>query len=340
MNAQTWAKKFRARLLEPGLVSYNDVGCGVAFVSKATIDRCINSFVGRPVVVRHTKTSPANMKDVGHGYVTAVEYDQTDGWWYGVGVVDTDEAVKRINEWGFGSVGYAVKKTGRGGEHHAIPYDEEILEFSGEHLAIVDRPRYEGATIRLNSKTKPKMNLFKWVKKAASRSNAPEAPVVAPTAAPQAAPTETPEQKTARENAVASEEITGETELEIPTGEGDTTEKVTLNDLIADRQNARAGVSPDAEIEVDGKAVKVSDLVAGFKANSAPTETPDQKLARENAAKPAAPAVKKGTFFKVLMNAANKPAALEGAPAKPDSLMDRCNRGAELYGSAKLAGKN
>lgn len=324
-------------------MSYEDSGCGVALLSKETIDRCINSFVGRPVTVRHTKTTPGNMKEVGHGYVTAVEYDPSDGWWYGVGVVDTDEAARKINEWGFGSVGYGVNRSGRGGEYHAIKYDEEILDFSGEHLAIVDRPRYEGATIRLNSK-KTKMNLFKWVKKSvASRANASEQTDAEKAAAVQAADKlKADAEKTARENAQSTaEDISGDTELEIPTRENGKTVKVKVADLV-EAYNGREDVDPAAEIDVDGKPVAIGALVDAYRANAKTKvnggegDDEDEKKKENAELEEAAAKAKenaKPNHFRVLLNASQRGQMPDQPLSSPDTLTDRIARGAARYGT-------
>lgn len=171
-NAKTWANKFRARLLEPGLVSYEDQGCGKALLTKQTIDNYIRTFIGRPLILSrnaadrptytHDTITPENMEEKADGYISDVEYDPTDGWWYAIGIVYNEEAKEAIREIGLVSCAYVPTETGPGGDHHNIPYFEEILAFEGEHLAIVKTPRYETATIRLNSKTKPTNTMFKW----------------------------------------------------------------------------------------------------------------------------------------------------------------------------------
>lgn len=352
LNATTWARKFNARLLEPGLVSYEDQGCGKALLRKETIDRCIESFVGRPVVCKvnakgvlvHEKTSPENMKTVGHGYITEVYYNAADGWYYGRGVVDTDEAARAISKSGFGSVGYRVNDAGPGGSWHNIGYEEEILEFSGEHLAIVSNPRYEEATIRLNSKTKTHMNVFKWIKKA-SRENAggddaakqaAAAKLAADKAAADAAA------KLQRENAAAPEEISGETELELEGGA-----KVTIAQLVEayNAKGAEAGDLPDdATIAINGKDVTVAELVESHrklnaadddesKAKEKADKDAEEKKKRENAAA----AIGK-SHFKVLLSAGDGPKRTN-APKFFGTREERLNAGKAEYGTT-VAGKN
>ena len=345
-NAKAWARKFEARLLEPGIISYEDMGCGKAYLTRETIENSAHTFIGRPLILtpklRHKKVAPKDLEKEARGYITDT-YWGPDGWLWAKGICHDDEAKEAINRVGFCSCAYDVVRAGTGGEYHAIPYHEEILEFSGEHLAIVDKPRYEGATIRLNSKTKNTMNPIKWIKKIASRQNATEAPA-APAAAAPAAPA-----KIEQVENTQAEEITGATELEIPTRENGKTEKVTLETLVEAYNARNDGISAEDSVEVDGKPVVVSELIAGYKANA--METDEEKTKRENSEKEkedeekknkknAAPAAPQ--HFKVLLNARNSMPVLGTANASPDDIMSRVNRGSERYGSSKPAvhGKN
>lgn len=345
-NAKTWARKFEARLLEPGIVSYEDSGCGKAFLTKEDIDASIHTFIGRPLILtpklRHKRVTPADLERDARGYITETFYNPADGWFWCRGICSDDEAKAAIDRVGFCSCAYEVEQVGPGGEYHAIPYHERIVKFSGEHLAIVDRPRYEGATIRLNSKPTT-TTMIKWIKKLASRSNSAEAPA-APAAAPAAAasPAAAPAAPApdVKENSVA-DEISDTTEFEIPGATAGTTEKVTLGELIADRRHN--AINPEDSLEVDGKSVPVSEIIAGYKANATKANAEDEdddekkKKAKENAAPaaptaaPAAPAAPK--HFKVLMNARDNGFAQEGPKQAPDDLQSRCNRGANRYGT-------
>jgi hypothetical protein len=362
-NAKTWARPFTARLLEPGIVSYEDRGCGIALLRKETIDRDIHSFIGRPItyatndrgrpVHPREKTTPENMKAQSHGYVTEVYYNAADGWWYGRGVCDTDEAASAINRVGFCSVGYEVTRTGPGGVWHDIKYAEEILGFSGEHLAIVARPRYEEATIRLNAKNnKPNTIMFKFWKKSASskpsEANAANAAAADSKAATTAA--------TTVENASGVSEISPDSEIEVTDTEGKAS-KVTLGALIeshASVENAKKnGVDMDADDEIrhNGKTYKVNALIEAFdkwERKNASDAAEEEAKKRENAsgkpeeeAKPAttaaAPATRengKPDHFRVLLNASTRPAP---EPARRDfnSLDERLARGARMFGSGK-----
>ena len=75
-NAKTWAKKFTARLLEPGIVSYEDCGAGVALLKKETISKYADSFVGRPLVLtndyKHKRVSPQTLEEHAEGYLSLI----------------------------------------------------------------------------------------------------------------------------------------------------------------------------------------------------------------------------------------------------------------------------
>lgn len=367
-NAKAWAKKFEARLLEPGIVSYEDSGCGKAYLTRESIAASAQSFVGRPLILtpqlKHKRVTPAQLEKEARGYVTDVYFNPDDGWFWCRGICHDDDAKDAINRVGFCSCAYEVLRVGSGGEYHAIPYDEEILEFSGEHLAIVDRPRYEGATIRLNSKPKTNTTMFKWIRsKIASRQNATEATDPATNAA-----TSNQSKENAQATppaAPAAEEIGGDTELEIPTRENGKTEKVTIANLVEVYNGRNDPINGEDQIEVDGKPVKIAELVTAFKANgkantagdhdlddeqkrknAAEKEKEDEeKKAKENAkaeadakakaaAAPAAP-----SHFKVLLNARAFGSINEGPVTGPDDMMSRVERGNQRYGSAK-PGKN
>ncbi len=349
-NAKAWARKFEARLLEPGIISYEDMGCGKAYLTRESIAASADTFVGRPLILtpklRHKKVTPKDLEENARGYISETFWG-TDGWLWCRGIVHDDEAKDAINRVGFCSCAYEVTKAGTGGEYHAIPYHEEILSFSGEHLAIVDKPRYEGAKIRLNSKTKTNIITFKWIKKLASRLNSTEAPAATAAAAPAAEAKPATETK---ENAVA-EEITGETELEIPTRENGKTEKVSVEKLVEAYNARNDGLGAEDTLEVDGKAVTVSAIIAGYKANAMPSETAEEKTKRENAEKEKDEEMKNKkngkapvSHFKVLLNARNAPVLENAGPAVgPDDIVSRVNRGADRYGSVKpaaVAGRN
>ena len=345
LNAKTWANKFRARILLPGLVSYEDQGCGLALLSHESIANSVNTFIGRPLILTpklsHKRVDPESMEREAKGYIASVFFDSSDGWWYVEGVVFDDKAKDAINKVGLVSCAYKVTKTGLGGERNAIKYHEEILQFSGEHLAIVDNPRYEGATIRLNSKqptTNTTMSLFKfWTKKPASSEGAPAAAEVV------------------KENAVAAvvpaapataTDISADSEIELTGGE-----KVTIGELIAARENSKAdGIEGEKEFVVNGKAVKLNDLVAAYNKCNADDEEKAKKKEEEKSKENSAPAAvapevvqaaaPKKDFFRILTNASVENSVVQdGVKLSAGSMAERLEKGKSSYGSAAPAAK-
>jgi hypothetical protein len=279
-NAKTWANQFKARLLEPGIISYEDCNQGVSLVSKETIDKCVKTFIGRPLILarnkydeptyRHAPIAPETMEQLADGYISDVVYDDVDGWWYAVGTVHNDDAKEAIRKVGLVSCAYDVLSIGPGGSYHNIPYSDEITSFEGEHLAIVAQPRYEKATIRLNAKlaiNKPIKHMFKWVK---TITNAL-----------------TPKPETAEQG-----ELPEGSALQI--GE----QQVPVAELVATHQrvNGKDGEPLDGASEIalaDGKRVSIDKLIASHqKLNAMEDEElkkknekeEEEKKAKENAA--------------------------------------------------------
>lgn len=157
-NDKTWPKDYECTFLEPGVASYEDVGQGVAFLSKETIDNMLPSFIGKPMVLTPSR-SHKDMRPESIGNDKAVVGLVTQAWWnaadgkYHAKFILTNDTAKEIAEQGYGvSCSFKVLNTGKGGTWHAVPYDEEITAGEFEHLALVSSPRYEDMRVLVNSK--------------------------------------------------------------------------------------------------------------------------------------------------------------------------------------------
>ena len=152
---QTWPTPYSCKLMEAGIISYEDSGAGIAYLTKQTIDKIAPSIIGRPVVVRHQKVTPENVEEVAVGYVTGVHFEPSDAWFY-VDFLITSDKVTPIDKDGCvvfkaedGQIldgisgAYDVTNTSDGGVWHDIQFDAEILDGSFTHLALVVNPRYE-----------------------------------------------------------------------------------------------------------------------------------------------------------------------------------------------------
>jgi hypothetical protein len=162
-NAKDWPSLYECRFLKDGLVSYEDSGCGINLIKKETIDRMLNSFIGKPVIQKHQEVTPGNFEDVSVGYITDLYFNSQDGWHWCKFLLINDKAKEDISKGYSVSCAYKVTKLGEGGENHAIRYENEILEGEGEHLALVPNPRYEECGVPqlvLNSKGAKYENAF------------------------------------------------------------------------------------------------------------------------------------------------------------------------------------
>jgi len=151
-NEKTWPSSYKCNFLEPGIVSYEDVGQGIALLKKESMDTWINSFKGKPVIIDHQNVSPANFKETAVGYITNVLYNSTTGWYDAEFIITDDEGHEAIKNGYSVSCSFDVKNSIGGGEWHASKYDEEITKGEGLHLALVTSPRYEDCRIVVNSK--------------------------------------------------------------------------------------------------------------------------------------------------------------------------------------------
>ncbi len=152
-NSKEWPNLFSCNFLEDGIVSYEDMEAGIAYLSNEAIERMAQSFIGKPVCIKHQKINPDNYEQLRRdgtivGNVTRVWKNPEDGWWWCDFIVDTEEGRKRVLEYKDKvSCAYTVLDTKEGGVWHNIPYDVEVLEGSFTHLALVGNPRYEDSKI-------------------------------------------------------------------------------------------------------------------------------------------------------------------------------------------------
>lgn len=316
-NAKAWGQKFKARLIEPGIISYADVKSGVGVVRKEVIDRCANSFVGRPLIIDHEHVTPETMEKKADGYISNVFYNEKDGWHWCEGVVHTDKGKEAIKRFGKVSCAYEcntapnrLKNT-----YHCIPYDFEVTNFTGEHVAIVTNPRYEEASIMLNSKSKP-MNIFKLFKKKPAVEQA--APAV-----DEGVKQEKVEETKAVENSVVSESV--EAKVDADAGEdlaGDTTVEVDGNKIeFAALANAwsekdkkienSTPVEPEA-VELDGETeIQVGDEKVMLNALLENYREVQRKAAEAKQASERIRSIKVKNFQKVMNASANATKAVE-----------------------------
>ena len=142
---------FKARILQPGLVKYS---FGVCLLEKETIEKFIYNFVGCPVIIGHNDVTEENKDELVDGNICHIWFDQVDGWYWVDGIINSQEALDKIEQ-GFNvSCQYEITEYSNNTEgklHNGNPYDKVILNGKPEHLAIVETPRYENAMIAVNA---------------------------------------------------------------------------------------------------------------------------------------------------------------------------------------------
>jgi hypothetical protein len=269
INAAPWARRFVANFIEPGLVRYqgkNGQPDEWILLKAPAVERIAKSLIGKPIIDwDHADVWP---EIIGDGQADGVVYDVwkgDDGWWHAGYVVWTKSAVEHC-ESGDWSVSCAYTETETdfsGGKHHSIPYTQEVLDGICNHLALVKKPRYEGARIRANS---TEHGGYKMAWKLTDLIPGKKSPEVLRLNAAEAASTKM--------------DVDGEAH--------------SIADLVK-HHNAMAPsdimtCSDDDEVEFEGKKYKAGDLRNSYrnskKKNADEKEKMEkEKVARENAAK-------------------------------------------------------
>lgn len=142
---------FKARFLQPGLVKYS---FGVCVLSKETIDKFVQNYVGCPVIINHKDVTNESAKKDRVGVISRVWFDNSDGWYWCEGVIFDEKAISLIESGYNVSCQYEITEYSNnttGALHNGNPYDKVILNGKPEHLAIVETPRYENAMIAVNA---------------------------------------------------------------------------------------------------------------------------------------------------------------------------------------------
>lgn len=154
-------RPFEARFLQPGLVKYD---FGVCLLKKETIDKFIDTFIGKPVIIDHKDDIALEDRK---GGIEKIWFNPEDGWYWCSGTLTEKQAVELVEKGYNVSCQYAITDFSintEGKLHNGNPYDKEILDGNFEHLAIVKNPRYEDAFIAVNAYiVKNKTNKYKPV---------------------------------------------------------------------------------------------------------------------------------------------------------------------------------
>jgi hypothetical protein len=318
-------KRYRAKFIEPGIISYEDVNAGKVFVSREALDRMRNSFIGMPVINwEHKDITPEEafnmsdeeMKSVADGIISAVGVTD-DGWDYADMLIWDLETQENIDSNGFSiSCAYIPTEVGAAGTYHGIDYNEEVVNGQYTHMAVVQNPRYERATIFENAKQGEKTmakRIFKFFKNDAPPKEEPPK-----------------EEKVNMDDSVV--EIDGQ---QVPVSElikvwqGEQAEKGATQNVL----------NAEDEVDIDGKKVKASELAACYKAAQTkqnadltlkPADTPTEDIIDADKNLKQNSKVEKNENFRKLENASQQ---AEQFKPNINTKSERLERGKERYGS-------
>lgn len=315
-NSILKAESYKARFLEAGVVKYDNE---MVLIKPENLMNIAEKFKGCYVVIEHQDLTEEDKEEV-VGYISKV-WMGDDGWAWCDFIVYNEEAINLINNKNYSvSCAYYPKYT-VGGTYHNIPYDREVVDGDAIHLAIVDNPRYEDALILKNSINKI-MTIFKFKK----------------------------EEK--KENSIETKEISLENALfEIEEGNN-----IPVADMVEAYKNAKeeeerkkkeedAKVNAEDEFEIDGKMVKVSELVSAYKSKMKKNEEEEEEIKKneeeeekkeaEKDEEEKKEAKKNSKDFEGLKNA--KSEAIKNSSDKAikriDTPVAQIERGKNLYGS-------
>lgn len=166
LNVSADGKRFRCEFIREGPVDYSDNGLGIECLRRATIERHLQSFIGKPLTLEHIDPrlnvgDPAIFAQYAHGVVDKVGQD-ADGWFYCEGEITTEQARREAPSRN-PSCGYLVKMTGPGGRWNNVPFKRELTEIEFHHLALCSgRSRYEESEFRLNATTEDQGKTMKF----------------------------------------------------------------------------------------------------------------------------------------------------------------------------------
>lgn len=298
-NIAADARSFDCKFIEPGLVNYKDQGGGLELLRKETLDRCMSSAVGNPLTIGHTMVNAANRTDLEQGIVHEYYFNPENGWYHVKGAVDTDRA-KELMKVKRPSCGYRVTSFGPGGVYHGIRYDKEITGIEFNHLAIVDKPRYEDAVFRFNQAS---MNIYKFLRSLVTRENGADG------------------QPGAEVTKTETVEMTGDTLVTLLDGT-----QVRVNDLgemWMKQTKAAVESKQDNNTMVDCGdcgAVKLNELIENYRKNKAmEKEKEKEEMTRKNEAAEKEAAEKKKAEGAAAFNRLSAAPVIAAAPANPTS---------------------
>jgi hypothetical protein len=161
-NLRLKAKTYLGRFIEPGLAKYDDE---TILIKVESLPLIADRHRGVPMIIEHQNLDNNNVDKLTVGYVSEVFINRNgfvdnngikhepDGWaWAKFIIYDNDAAdlIDKMN-WKLSNSYEVIKSNAENGTYHNVPYNSEVLDVKGLHIAIVEIPRYEDVKIIQNS---------------------------------------------------------------------------------------------------------------------------------------------------------------------------------------------
>ena len=143
-NAKEEPKVFYCKHIAPGVCAYADE---TILIGEETLKGMDKTFAGKPIYVNHQKVNLENLQKEADGYVAESFYLPEDGCHWAKMIIVSDKGQEAIRKGWKVSNAYVPDEFGIGGEWHNVPYNREVMKAHYTHLALVDNPRYEEATV-------------------------------------------------------------------------------------------------------------------------------------------------------------------------------------------------
>ena len=153
MTSLTKAKLFIGEFLRAGTVKYEDE---VILIREENLDRIVKNFEGSPVIIGHEYVTNDNIDEIKVGTCGKVHLGGQLGFRAIDMIIDDDKGLQAINSGMSISCSLKPTETREGGTYNNVPYDREVINAEGLHMALVEDPRYEEAAIYSNSKSSDK----------------------------------------------------------------------------------------------------------------------------------------------------------------------------------------
>ncbi len=143
-NAKEEPRIFYCKHIAPGVCAYEDE---TILIGEEALKEMDKTFAGKPIYVNHQKVNLENLQEEADGYVAESFYLPEDGCHWAKMIIVSDKGQEAIRKGWKVSNAYVPDEFGIGGEWHNVPYNREVMKAHYTHLALVDNPRYEEATV-------------------------------------------------------------------------------------------------------------------------------------------------------------------------------------------------